>query len=290
MADDTAAIVAAILSKMGGSGNTQTDTTNKDIIKLNYASAKALLEQTVADIQYTGKLSKEDIQAFAEYFNQESSKQIEAVVRSARSQVTSGSDADLQKTIQSVISTSYPSFVDPKKYAKDFIWSKVNFKDETTLSGKSLTALQQVRQLANDMKLLSFSDAEVLNEAKNIAMGKKTITDLTSELTQKAIVEYPALAERFKTTPGITTRQIADPVIKLMTKYWEVPEDQIDLDNPLVQGWLRPGGADGKQPQMSYTDILNKIKSDPQTEGTTWKNEFARNAATSLARALGAGV
>jgi len=286
----TQAIITAIMSMVGGgSNNTATSSTSADRIKLTFAAAAELLKQTVADVQYTGKISKEDIQAFADAFNAESAKQIDQVVKTARSQVTPGATADdMQKTVQSVMSTSMPSFLNVKQFASDFIWGKVNFKDEASLAGKSLSALQDVRSLSKQFNLLGFSDAEAQIEAKNIAMGKKTIDGVKAELAKKAEIEYPTLAERFKT--GITTKDIADPVIKLLAKTWEVSEDTIDLDNPLVQSYIRPGGADGKQPALTYAEIKQKAMNDPKFETTTMANELARQSATGLARALGAGI
>lgn len=286
----TQAIITAIFANLGGGGgNTETTSTSGDRIKLNFNAAAELLKQTVADIQYTGKISKEDIQAFADAFNAESAKNIEKVVKTARSQVAPGATADdIQKTVQSVMSTSMPSFLNVKQFASDYIWNKVNFKDEASLAGKSLSALQDVRTMAKSFALLGFSDAEALIEARNIAKGTKTLDQLKAELAKKAEAEYPTLTERFKM--GLSTKEIADPVIKLLAKTWEVPEDTIDLDHPFVQGYIRPGGADGKQPPLTYAEIKQKAMNDPKFEQTTTANELARQSATGLLRALGAGI
>lgn len=286
----TQAIITALLSGIGGgSGNTATTSTSADRIKLNFNAAAELLKQTIADVQYTGKISKDDIQAFADAFNAESAKNIEQVVKTARSQITPGATAeDIQKTVQSVMSTSMPSFLNVKQFASDYIWNKVNFKDEASLAGKSLSALQDVRTMAKSFNLLGFSDAEALIEARNIAKGTKTLDQFKAELAKKAEAEYPTLTDRFKL--GLSTKEIADPVIKLLSRTWEVPEDTIDLDNPLVQGYIRPGGADGKQPPLTYAEIKQKAMNDPKFEQTTAANELARQSATSLARALGAGI
>lgn len=274
---------------LGSAENSQTSGTSAERIKLTFAAAAELLKQTVADIQYTGKITKEDIQAFADQFNAESAKQMEQVIKQARTQVSgAGTEEDIQKTIQNAITTAMPSFLNVKQFASDFIWGKVNFKDEKTLAGKALSALQDVRSLSKQFNLLGFSDAEALIEAKNVAMGKKTLDGVKAELAKKAEIEYPTLADRFKL--GLSTKEIADPVIKLLSKTWEVPEDTIDLDNPLVQSYIRPGGADGKTPPLTYAEIKQKAMNDPKFETTTAANEMARQSATSLARALGAGI
>lgn len=274
---------------LGSAENSQTSGTSADRIKLTFAAAAELLKQTVADVQYTGKISKEDIQAFADQFNAESARQMEQVIKQARTQVSgAGTAEDVQKTVQNAITTAMPSFLNVKQFASDFIWGKVNFKDEASLAGKALSALQDVRTLSKQFNLLGFSDAEALIEAKNVAMGKKTLDGVKAELAKKAEIEYPTLAERFKL--GLSTKEIADPVIKLLSKTWEVPEDTIDLDNPLVQSYIRPGGADGKTPPLTYAEIKQKAMNDPKFEQTTAANEMARQSATGLARALGAGI
>lgn len=274
---------------LGSAENSQTSGTSADRIKLTFAAAAELLKQTVADVQYTGKISKEDIQAFADQFNAESARQMEQVIKQARTQVSgAGTAEDVQKTVQNAITTAMPSFLNVKQFASDFIWGKVNFKDEKNLAGKALSALQDVRTLSKQFNLLGFSDAEALIEAKNVAMGKKTLDGVKAELAKKAEIEYPTLAERFKL--GLSTKEIADPVIKLLSKTWEVPEDTIDLDNPLVQSYIRPGGADGKTPPLTYAEIKQKAMNDPKFEQTTAANEMARQSAIGLARALGAGI
>lgn len=274
---------------LGSAENSQTSGTSADRIKLTFAAAAELLKQTVADVQYTGKISKEDIQAFADQFNAESARQMEQVIKQARTQVSgAGTAEDVQKTVQNAITTAMPSFLNVKQFASDFIWGKVNFKDEKSLAGKALSALQDVRTLSKQFNLLGFSDAEALIEAKNVAMGKKTLDGVKAELAKKAEIEYPTLAERFKL--GLSTKEIADPVIKLLSKTWEVSEDTIDLDNPLVQSYIRPGGADGKTPPLTYAEIKQKAMNDPKFEQTTAANEMARQSATGLARALGAGI
>ena len=289
----TAAILAGIMSSIGGTSANKkaSTTTSKDVIKLTPAAAKALLQAAAEDAQFTGTFSSTDINKFIEQFTAEANKQIETVVRTAKENTTPGATADeLQKSVQQLITTTYPSFFKPAEFAKNYVWSKVNFKDSATLGGKAVTALQSARQAVKDFNLLGVSDAEVQVAAKQIAMGKKTIEDYKAELSQKAIIEYPSLAERFKANPGLTTKDFASPVINLLASTWEVDPSTIELDDELVQGYLRPGGADGKTPPLSIAEIKRRALSSPKFETTTKANELARESATALARALGAGV
>lgn len=282
----TAAIIAAILQGMGA-GGTDSNVSSASYVKLTPVSAKELLRQSAADAQFTGKFTDADITAFMNQFNAESNRQIESVVKEARTKVGKGATA---VDIQNIISASFPSFFKPAEFAKDYVWSKINFKDSATLGGKAALALQEARQIAADFDLFNFSEAEVQQAAKDIAMGKKTTAQFKAELTTKAKMEYPIFASRFDATPGATTKDFAQPVINMIAKYWEVDPSTIGMDNELVQKWTRAGGPDGKAPAPSLAELTQIAKNHPNAEKTSWANEAARQSATSLARALGAGI
>lgn len=284
--EELAAVVAGIVAGVsGGGGNSNVNSAN--YIKLTPVSARELLKQSAADAQFTGTFTDEDIANFLKQFNAEANKQIESVVKEARSTVGKGATAT---DIQRIISTSFPSFFKPAEFAKDYVWSKINFKDSATLSGKAAMALQQAKQVASDFDLFNFSDSEVQQAAKDIAMGKKTMDQFKAELTTRAKMEYPIFAARFDSTPGATTKDFASPVIKMIAKYWEVDESAVGMDNQIVQMWTRAGGPDGKGPAPTLAELTQIAKNHPNAEKTSWANEAARQSATSLARALGAGV
>lgn len=286
-------IVAALMSaNLGASGgNTDATQSAKTITKLTSASATALLKDAAKGIQYTGALSNAEIEDFIKKFDAEQKKQIEQVIKSVSTRVKPGASADaVQKEITSVLQTEYPSYFNPKDFATNFLWSKVSFKDPSKLGGANIAVLQQVRQAVKDFNLLGVSEAEILNAAKDIAMGKKSINDYKAELSLIAQKEYPNLASRFAATPGLTTKDIASPVINMLAKEWEIDPTTIGFDNTIVQKWLRPTGADGKETTYSYTDALREARNDPKWQQTTAANESARDAAVGLARAFGFGV
>jgi len=285
--EELATIVGAIIKSTGGSSSGNSDVTSANYVKLTTVSAKELLKQSAMDAQYTGKFSDADITAFMNQFNTESNKQIESVVKQARTTVGKGAtEADIQK----IVSASFPSFFKPAEFAKNFVWSKINFKDSATLGGKAVLALQQAKEIAADFDLFNLSPMEIEKAAKDIAMGNKTLDQYKAELTAKAKIEYPIFSARFDATPGATTKDFASPVIKMLSKYWEVDESTIGMDNEFVQKWTRAGGPDGKQPAPTLAELTQMAKNHPNAEKTSWANEAARQSATSLARALGAGV
>jgi hypothetical protein len=278
------------VASMAGFTNTNESTTYKEALKLTPASAKALLATAVKDAQYTGAFTDADVKDFISKFQASANAQMQIVIKDAQSRMTPGqTPTDLAKTVSSLMTTTYSSFFKPTDFAKDYVWSKVNFGNDKTLAGNNLATLSQVRQLVKDFNLLGVSDAEIAIAAKSIAKGNKTLADYTAELQRIAIQEHPALAERLKTDPSLTIKSIAQPVITLLASTWEVDPATIGLDDPIVSQYLRPGGADGKGATLNYADVKRLALASPKYEMTTKANEDARDAAVGLARAMGAG-
>lgn len=287
----TRAIMEGILRNSVGGTDKASQTTSKEYVKLTPGAARALLEKAAADAEFTGKFSTADVNAFIAEFSAEANKQIESITKQAKETVQSGQSAkDIQKSISSLVTTAYPSYFNPSEFAKNYIWAKVNFKNEKTLGGKSINALQSARQAVKDFNLYSVSDAEVQQAAKDIAMGKKTIESYKSELSRLAQIEFPYLAERFKATPGLTTRDVALPAIKIIADAWEMDPESIGIDNDLVQQYIRPGGADGKAAPISIPELKRLALKHPNFEGTTKAIELGMSAGTAFVRALGGGV
>lgn len=270
---------------------TAKNTTYKDILKLTPASAKALLTQAAEAAQFTGKFTSEDISTFIAEFSSAANKQIETVIKQVRDNAKPGdSEKAIADAMTTAITTTYKSYFDPKEFANNYVWGKINFADSATLAGKSLTALQSARQAVKDYNLLSVSEAEIQASAKAIAMGKKSITDYKAELQQKAITEHPFLADRFKSTPGLSYKDIASPAINVLAKIWEMDPEQIGIDEPLVQQYMNPIGADGKGTQLNYSDLIRAAKAHSRYNFTMAANDEARDSATALGRALGGGI
>jgi len=292
LANYTAKVIADSMS-VNKTNNAQAGTSvSTSITKLTPNAARALMEASAQAVDYMGKFSNADVAQFIKEFDAEQKAQVAKVITSTAQKVTPGGTTQgaVDKTAETTAKTEYPSFFNPSQFAQDWIWNKVNFKDEATLGAKSLTALSQVRGLLDQFQLLGVSDAEAKIAAKQIAMGKKTVADYTVELQQKAAKEYPQFADRFKADPTLTTYDIASPIISMVAKTLEVDPKTIGMTHPVVLAYTRAGGADGKQPQPSYYDLLLKTKSLPEYQATQQANNEARDGATSLANALGYGL
>ena len=287
--EETAAMVAAAISEAmarAGTGKDST-TTYKDAIKLTEAGAKQLLDSIMADIQFTGKLSKADLAEFVTKYNAAANAQLETVIQAVRGKTTSTSTAEDIKTI---IKTTSPSFFDSKQFTKDYLWAKVNFADEKTLSAKALDALTTARQIAKAFNLSTVSDIEIQDAARRIATGKITSEDYKTELAAKAAAEYPQLADRFKNTPGATVRSLYSPVLKAIADAWEVDVESLDLNDPFIDSLIRPDGVIGKAPSATVGEATQKALMHPNADKTQKQLSNAKTAASNLARALGFGI
>ena len=289
---DVKAIIDAVVSS-GGSGNsakTGTEVSTKKT-KLTNKTALEIMNLAAENAGYAVKFTSADIAQFIKEFDAEQALQVEKVITTTNQKTVAGATPEAaDKVASSTAQTEYPSFFKPGEFAVDWIWKKVNFKDEKSLGAKSLTALAEVRGAVDKFQLIGFTDADIRIAAKEIAMGKKTIDDVKVQLQQIAKKEYPQFADRFATDPELTTYDIASPIIKLLAKTWEMDEADISVDDPIVSSYMNYAGPDGKGQPPSRADIIAKAKKNAKYEGTVEANENARDAAVGLARAFGFGV
>ena len=180
-----------------------------------------------------------------------------------------------------------PDVFDPKTFAENWLWAKVNFNDVTKLPTKAITALTSVKQILRGNGIDYLSDAEVSKIAVNIASGKEDINALKIQFADEASKYYPLLASRLKANPGLSVMDILSPAVSQIAKWLEIDPTTIDLTNPYLDNYARPDGLAGKVDMPSMADFITKLKNSPESEKTTWKNEAARSAATSMASAMG---
>ncbi len=280
----------AVNSPNTASAGTNTSTSR---IKLTKVTAREIMKLAAQNAGYDVKFTNEDVAQFIKEFDAEQNRQIEKVITSSAQELTPGAantEGAVDKTVSSTAKTEYPSFFNPSQFAIDWVWKKVDFKDEGSLGAKSLGVLAEVRGLVDAFQLMGVAPNDIRKAAKQIAMGKKTLDEYKVELQQIAKKEYPQFADRFTNDPTLTTFDIASPIIGLLAKTWEVDPATVKMDDPLVMSYMNYAGADGKGQQPARYDILLKAKKHRKYQETEQANSDARNAATELARAFGFGV
>lgn len=290
---ETQAVIAGILAvlNLNKKGNSSDTTTSLDVIKINTAAAKALLEEAMNTIQFQGKLSPKDLQDFVTAFNTEAANQADKAIRETTTTSTPGAtSADIAKSRTDSFTTKFLSNFNPKQFTSDFLWAKVNFKKEETLGGVALQALNLVRSSIKKFNSSMVSDVEIQQTAKEIASGKKTIAQYDAELAQKAAIDYPQYADRFAKTPGASVRDFASPVLKILSEIWEVDPDSLDLNDPEIDRLIRPDGIGGKAPTPPLGQIQQAAKSSKRADTTQRGINEGRDSAFAFARLMGYGV
>jgi hypothetical protein len=290
---DVASIIDAVLASGAESKNPKSGTdVSTSKTKLTYNSALAIMQIAAENAGYSAKFSKADVEQFMEEFDAEQNRQIEKVITSTSQKLTPGGTTPgaVDKTAASTVKTEFPSFFKPGEFALDWVWKKVDFKDEKTLGAKSLDALAQVRGLVDSFQLLGVSDAEAKVAAKQIAMGKKTLAEYTVELQKIAMKEYPQFADRFKLDPTLTTYDIASPAIDIVAQVLEIDKKSVKLDHPVVRAYTDYAGPDGKGTPPSRYQLKLMAKKLPAYKETEQANVEARDSAESFGKALGFGI
>lgn len=183
-----------------------------------------------------------------------------------------------------------PDVFDPKTFAENWLWSKVNLGDTTKLPASAVTSLASVNKILRGNGIDYLAPMEVNKLAVDLAAGKKSLASIQSDYHAQAIKNYPQLADRLTANPGSTVMDLASTAVSSIAKWLELDPDTIDLNNQYLDKYLRPDGPSGKQPIGSLADLVTTLKNSPEAEKTSWANDAAQNAATSLARAMGFGV
>lgn len=186
--------------------------------------------------------------------------------------------------------TVTPDLFDPKAFAENWLWAKVNLGDPTKLPTTAITALTSVKKILRNNGIDELSPMEVNKLAVNLASGKVNATALQAEYSKKAAQNYPLLADRLLANPEASVMDLLSPAVSAIAKWLEIDPNTVDLTNPYLDKYARPDGAAGKTPMPSMADFITSLKNSPDAEKTSWANEAARGAATGLARAMGFGV
>lgn len=186
--------------------------------------------------------------------------------------------------------TTTPDLFDPKTFAENWLWTKVNLGDPSKLPTTAITALTSVKKILRNNGIDYLGEMEINKLAVNLASGNTSATALQTEFSKKAAQNYPLLADRLLANPEASVMDLLSPAVNAIAKWLEIDPNSIDLTNSYLDKYARPDGAAGKAAMPSMADFINTLKNSPDAEKTTWANEAARQGATGLARAMGFGI
>lgn len=183
-----------------------------------------------------------------------------------------------------------PSLFNAKDFTESWLWAKVNLDDVKTIPGKAIAQISSIKDVLRNYNVTKFSSKEINEFGIQLASGRLTADSLAATFSAEAAKNYPLYADRLALNPKLTIRDIAEPAINIISKYWEVDPESINLDDDILDNFLRPDGTVGKAAPMSLADLTYAVKNHPNAEKTTWANEAARDGAVGIARAMGFGI
>ena len=114
---------------------------------------------------------------------------------------------------------------------------------------------------------ISLTDNIINNYVKRVTAGDITEDDVYSELRNTYVAgAYPGWADRIQAGQDIV--DIAAPYRQTMADLLELPDDEINFNDPLLKRGLQAVGDDGKPRTMPLYEFEQEIRKDPRWQQT----------------------
>jgi hypothetical protein len=240
-------------------------------------TADALLNKTASALGYNPALLTEKDRA--DFFSKISAE----AKASGRTVTRKAKDGGIEQV-------TTPSIFDAKSFTESYIWSKAVLGKADDLPSTAIKTINNIKTILKSYGSTNVTNQEIVKLGIDVASGALSTEKLKSELNAQAQKYYPALAPRLAANPDLTVADIANPVVSILAKTWEMDPSILTLDNPEVDRFLRPDGIVGKAPLPTTADIYNYAVFHPNAEKTLTFQNKAREGALAFARASGFGV
>lgn len=138
--------------------------------------------------------------------------------------------------------------------------------DAGTVRADRIAAASSIRAYAYNQGI-RLPDEFVKRKADQIAAGHLTADEVANTLTNKFVARsYPAFEEELKA--GMTMRDLAAPYIASYASLLEVPEGQVDLQDPLLKRALQGQDDKGNPSYMPVWKFEEELKQDKRWQYT----------------------
>lgn len=131
---------------------------------------------------------------------------------------------------------------------------------------------------------VAFTD-DWYKSATKAVMSGTPVEQFEQDLRNSAASTYPMFAEKIKA--GQNVRDIASPYISSMQQILEIPEDQVDLNDPLVAKALKGADEAGNPAVVPLWKFEQTVRSDPRWMTTKNAGEVMDNVAESMKQKWG---
>lgn len=141
-----------------------------------------------------------------------------------------------------------------------------------------------LRQMAADYGL-KLEDSWFQSAASSVTGRQSTRETWEQKIRDKAKSKYRPLADRIDA--GESTRDAMGEYIAAMRETWELPEGQIDLDDPMLKQAIFNKDEQGNDSLMSVYDFETKLRQDPRWKQTGNGRRETMNLAESFLKSMG---
>ena len=142
----------------------------------------------------------------------------------------------------------------------------VDFTKKGTLRGEAGMHEYTMKQYAFDMGI-KLDPQTIKNQAARVVKKVATTQDFEDEIRVQAKSLFPAYEQQIDA--GSTVRDIASPYMSLMADELEIPDNSIDVMDPIIKKAMNGLDANGKPGGVSLYDFQNQLRNDRRWKQTS---------------------
>ena len=142
----------------------------------------------------------------------------------------------------------------------------------------------ELRSMASNYGL-KLDDSWFQDAAASVTGRKSVQATWEQKIKDKAKSKYRPLADRIDS--GETTRQAMSEYTSAMQEVWELPEGQIDLDDPALKKAIFNKDQQGNDVPMSVYDFETELRKDPRWKQTGNGRRATMDLAQSFLKSMG---
>jgi hypothetical protein len=169
-------------------------------------------------------------------------------------------------------------------------WLKSQVVETGRLTGQGGTSLQTIDALKKTAynNGVDYNDNWFEGAAKDILMGTGTLNGWEKQIKDAAKSKYVTLADQIDA--GMNVRDIASPYLKQMAATFELADDTLTLDDPVIQRALTNIDEAGKPSLQPLWKFQQELKKNDRYFQTNAANREMTAVATEIARKFGKAV
>lgn len=160
----------------------------------------------------------------------------------------------------------------------------VDFTKKGTLRGEAGMHEYTMKQYAYNMGI-KLDDQTIKNQAAQVVRRVATTEDFESQVRDQAKSMFPAYEQQIDA--GSTVRDIASPYMSLMAEELQIPDNSIDVMDPIIKKAMNGLDANGKPGGVSLYDFQNQLRSDSRWTKTSGAQNGVMNAGLKVLRDMG---